>query len=44
MLRFFRHADGAFGAFNGMGYTQSHLIATLLAYDDARGKPVQTAP
>lgn len=44
MLRFFRHADGAFGAFNGMGYTQSHLIATLLAYDDARGKPVQNAP
>ncbi|WP_413990096.1 heparinase II/III family protein [Labrys okinawensis] len=44
MLRFFRHADGAFAAFNGMGYTQSHLIATLLAYDDARGKPVQNAP
>ncbi|MDQ0396397.1 heparinase II/III family protein [Labrys monachus] len=44
MLRFFRHADGAFGAFNGMGYTQTHLIATLLAYDDARGKPVQNAP
>jgi uncharacterized heparinase superfamily protein len=44
MLRFFRHADGAFATFNGMGYTQSHLIATLLAYDDARGRPVQNAP
>ena len=44
MLRFFRHADGAFAAFNGMGYTQTHLIATLLAYDDARGKPVQNVP
>lgn len=44
MLRFFRHADGAFATFNGMGYTQTHLIATVLAYDDARGKPVQNAP
>jgi uncharacterized heparinase superfamily protein len=44
MLRFFRHADGALGAFNGMSYTQTHLIGTLLAYDDARGKPVQNAP
>jgi uncharacterized heparinase superfamily protein len=44
MLRFFRHADGAFATFNGMGYTQAHLIATLLTYDDARGKPVQNAP
>ena len=44
MLRFFRHADGSFAAFNGMGYTQPHLIATLLTYDDARGKPVQNAP
>jgi uncharacterized heparinase superfamily protein len=44
MLRFFRHADGAFAAFNGMGYTQAHLVATLLAYDDARGRPVQNAP
>jgi uncharacterized heparinase superfamily protein len=44
MLRFFRHADGSFATFNGMGYTQAHLIATLLTYDDARGKPVQNAP
>jgi uncharacterized heparinase superfamily protein len=44
MLRFFRHADGSFATFNGMGYTQAHLIATLLTYDDAKGKPVQNAP
>ena len=44
MLRFFRHCDGALGAFNGMGYTQPHLIATLLTYDDTRGRPMQNAP
>ncbi|PCJ85874.1 MAG: heparinase [Hyphomicrobiales bacterium] len=43
MLRFYRHSDGAFAHFNGMGGTQSDLIATLLAYDDARGKPVLEA-
>lgn len=43
MLRFFRHGDGAFAHFNGMGGTKSDLIATLLAYDDARGKPVLEA-
>ena len=44
MLRFFRHGDGAFAAFNGMSYTQTHLVATLLAYDDSRGRPMQNAP
>jgi uncharacterized heparinase superfamily protein len=43
MLRFFRHSDGAFGAFNGMGPTPPDLLATVLAYDDARGKPVANA-
>jgi uncharacterized heparinase superfamily protein len=43
MMRFFRHADGSLAAFNGMGYTQSHLIATLRTYDDVRGKPVREA-
>lgn len=43
MLRFFRHADGAFGHFNGMGPTSADLLATLLAYDDARGRPVENA-
>ncbi|MCC6949392.1 MAG: heparinase II/III family protein [Bradyrhizobiaceae bacterium] len=44
MLRFFRHRDGAFAQFNGMGATPSDLLATALAYDDARGAPVANAP
>jgi uncharacterized heparinase superfamily protein len=44
MLRFFRHADGHFAQFNGMGPTPSDLLATVLAYDDARGMPVSNAP
>jgi uncharacterized heparinase superfamily protein len=44
MLRFFRHGDGNFAHFNGMGATQPDLLATVLAYDDARGAPVANAP
>ena len=44
MLRFFRHADGNFTQFNGMGPTPVDLLATVLAYDDARGTPVSNAP
>ena len=44
MLRFFRHADGNFALFNGMGPTPVDLVATVLAYDDARGAPVANAP
>ncbi len=44
MLRFFRHADGNFALFNGMGPTPVDLLATVLAYDDARGTPVSNAP
>jgi uncharacterized heparinase superfamily protein len=44
MLRFFRHGDGAFAQFNGMGATPTDLLATVLAYDDARGSPVANAP
>ncbi len=40
MLRFFRHVDGTFMLFNGMGPTSPDLLATVLAYDDARGTPV----
>lgn len=43
MLRFFRHGDGAFANFNGMGPTPPDLLATVLAYDDARGQPVSNA-
>ena len=43
MLRFFRHADGNFAQFNGMGPTPVDVLATVLAYDDARGAPVTNA-
>ena len=44
MLRFFRHADGSFALFNGMGNAPSDLVATLLAYDDTRGVPMAAMP
>jgi uncharacterized heparinase superfamily protein len=44
MLRFFRHGDGNFALFNGMGPTSPELLATVLAYDDARGAPLTNAP
>jgi uncharacterized heparinase superfamily protein len=44
MLRFFRHGDGNFALFNGMGPTPVDQLATILAYDDARGAPVMNAP
>src|SRR4029079_10610257 len=44
MLRFFRHGDGNFALFNGMGPTRTALVSTVLAYDDARGTPVANAP
>ncbi|GLK79292.1 heparinase II/III family protein [Methylopila turkensis] len=44
MLRFFRHGDGDFVQFNGAGPAQGDLIATVLAYDDARGAPLEDAP
>ena len=44
MLRFFRHGDGNFALFNGMGPTPPDLLATILAYDDARGAPLANAP
>jgi uncharacterized heparinase superfamily protein len=43
MLRFFRHGDGNFGLFNGMGPTSTDLLSTILAYDDAHGAPVANA-
>jgi uncharacterized heparinase superfamily protein len=44
MLRFFRHSDGTFGHFNGMGSTPVDLLVTLLAYDETRGAPLNNAP
>src|ERR1700685_1709370 len=44
MLRFFRHSDGTFAHFNGMGATPADLLMTLLAYDEAHGAPLSNAP
>jgi len=44
MLRFFRHSDGTFAHFNGMGTTPADLLLTLLAYDETRGAPLLNAP
>src|ERR1700692_3426646 len=44
MLRFFRHSEGTFAHFNGMGATPADLLMTLLAYDETRGTPFSNAP
>jgi uncharacterized heparinase superfamily protein len=44
MLRFFRHSEGTFAHFNGMGATPADLLLTLLAYDEAHGAPFANAP
>jgi uncharacterized heparinase superfamily protein len=44
MLRFFRHSEGTFAHFNGMGATPADLLSTLLAYDETRGAPFSNAP
>jgi uncharacterized heparinase superfamily protein len=44
MLRFFRHSDGTFGHFNGMGATPTDHVSTLLAYDETHGAPLSSAP
>lgn len=44
MLRMFRHGDGSLALFNGMGLTAPELVATVLAYDDARAQPLTNAP
>ncbi|MGE0232490.1 MAG: heparinase II/III family protein [Flavobacteriaceae bacterium] len=43
MLRFFRLGDGGLTRFNGASSSAPDLIATLLAYDENRGKPVPNA-
>jgi uncharacterized heparinase superfamily protein len=44
MLRLFRHGDGSLALFHGMGETAADLVATLLAYDEVRGRPMLHAP
>ena len=43
MVRCFRHGDGAMALFNGMGSTRPDVLATVLAYDDARGAALHNA-
>ena len=44
MLRALRHGDGSLALFNGMGVTRLDALATVLAYDDARGAALSNAP
>ncbi len=44
MLRLLRHGDGSLALFNGMGVTPVDILATLLAYEDPRAKPMLNAP
>jgi len=44
MLRLLLHGDGALALFNGMGVTPVDALATVLAYEDPRAKPLINAP
>lgn len=44
MLRMFRHPDSSLALFNGMGLTEPDVLATILAYDDARSQAILNAP
>src|SRR6185295_969223 len=44
MPRFFRHGGGQLAPVHGKGATPGDPLATVLAYDDARGTPVANAP
>ena len=43
-LRLLRHGDGSLALFNGMGVTAPDRLAVVLAYDDARGQALTSAP
>jgi uncharacterized heparinase superfamily protein len=44
MVRLLRHGEGSLSLFNGMGLTEPDHLATVLAYDDARGRALLNAP
>lgn len=44
MVRMFRHPDSSLALFNGMGVTEADVLATVLAYDDARAQAILNAP
>lgn len=43
-LRMLRHGDGSLALFNGMSVTAPDGVAVVLAYDDARGQAMTSAP
>ena len=43
-LRMLRHGDGSLALFNGMSVTSPDRLAAVLAYDDARGQALSSAP
>ncbi len=43
MLRFFRHADGAFAHFNGVASSAASLVSTVISYDETLGAPASSA-
>ncbi len=43
-LRMLRHGDGSLALFNGMSVTAPDGVAVVLAYDDARGQGMTSAP
>ncbi len=44
LLRLFRLGDGSLALFNGMGATQPHQLAAVLAHDEARAAAMLDAP
>ena len=44
MVRLLRLGDGSLSLFNGMGVTQPHVVATVLAYDDVLAAAPVNAP
>ena len=42
-IRYYRHRDGNFARFNGVGPTSQNVVATILRYDDAMGEPTKEA-
>jgi len=44
MVRMLRHPDSSLALFNGMGVSEADMLATVLAYDDARSSATLNAP
>jgi len=42
-LRYYQMGDGNLARFNGVGFIELDLVATLLRYDESAGQPIQDA-